>query len=1128
MRPALALVFCAFSVLPACGATFGTVAAAPGGATYSDILLDEARQKIYLADSSGNRIDVYSTQQRAFLASIKTDTQPVSLAMSGDGKTLYVTAYTSSSLNIIDLTKPTLAVTARISLPAGPEGVAVGGDGRVLISTVGNAGQNVLLVYDPAAPSSSNLSNVALAPPAPTPPTLPAPSGDTFASYHSKLLATTDGASIIGSNVISGGATNNRVVFVYEVASGTVLRSRIVTNLSNVLSVSHDGTKFMAGSSLFDIQTLSIMAQENVANSPFAFPSGANFNTQTNQGGSVFSPDGTTLYSAFNFAPVQNPPANANVTRLLVNDPDNLLIKLGLQLPENLSGRMVMNAAGTVIYAISQSGLITLPIGTLAQSPVAQTDTQTILLANDQCGVTSKTNSLADSIKNAGAGRLSVNIQSYTIPTTGVNGLGNGNNGAGGIIIFLGGVGIVGGGGLIGVGGPGQTTNNTTTVPIVQETPGQNGATLNFKYNSRAATKLGTVGPSDFLVQSPEAVNIVPNIRVYQNNRDADARGTIVPVQQNISPGESLMDILQDTARQKLYITNSGMNQVEVFDMKTQAFTAPIKVGQLPHAMAFGNDGATMYVANTGGESISIVDLNKGQTVGHAVFPAIPTNVAVGLTFPVTIAPSERGPQFVMSDGSLWKLDGAQAIPRVLNPAIFGGSNTTTVKTVSGGSTANNSRTMASTPGGEYVLLATGAGFVYLYDASVDDYTFARQIFPTLTGFLGPVTAGPKGQYFVVNGTLLNSALTPLDLAGTSTGSVGGGTLPGQNTTTPRPTWAVAAIGANTFARFTQPVSIGNNVAATDAGQIEIDDAGTGNATRTINTLEGQASTITGTRASPISGRTLTVDSAGTTAYALTQSGLSVIPLTPVSPASRPQVSQGGVINLGSYQTGVAPGSLIGIFGQNLANTAANSANSLPTVLGGTCVTLNNQPLPLVATSTGQINAQLPTTLAAGKYPLVVRSIANQAASLIPQTVTVAKYAPAIFVSSDGQAAIYHADDGKAVTKDDPTTRDQSLTIYATGLGVTHGGTVTTGNVAPASPLAVTDPVQVFFGPQGYSQAPVIVNWSGLVPGLVGVNQINVTVPGVHMKGDTLPVTIKIGGVSSTTTGPAAPTVAVQ
>ena len=431
MRPASAAlwffrVFPVFWSLPAVAATFGTVAPAPGGGSYSDILLDEPRQRLYLVNSSGNRIDVYSTQSKAFLTAIKTDAQPVSIAMSPDGKTLYATAYSAASLDVIDLTKANVTVSSRVSLPASPEGVAVGGDGRVLISTVGNSGQNVLLVYDPGVPSPNNLSNVAVAPAAPTPPQLPAPSGDTYASYHSRLITSSDGRTIIGADVTSLGGTANRVVFVYEVASATVLRSRTVTNLSNVLSVSPDGAKFMAGSSLFDTATLAIVAQENVANSPFAFPSNSQFSTQTNQGGSVFSPDGSMLYSAFNFAPVQNPPANANVTRLLMNDPDNLLIKLGLQLPESLFGRMVINTAGSTIYALSQSGFITLPLSTLTQAPMARADSQTVLLANDQCGVTAAMNSVMDNIANSGGGRLTVNVQSYTIPTTGVNGVGFG------------------------------------------------------------------------------------------------------------------------------------------------------------------------------------------------------------------------------------------------------------------------------------------------------------------------------------------------------------------------------------------------------------------------------------------------------------------------------------------------------------------------------------------------------------------------------------------------------------------------------------------------------------------------------------------------------------------------------
>src|SRR6185436_4674644 len=155
---------------------------------------------------------------------------------------------------------------------------------------------------------------------------------------------------------------NNRSVFVYEVASAIILRARTFNFVSNVLSIAPDGSKFMAGLTLFETDTLAVLAQQNAANAPFSFPAGNanNFNTQQNQGGSVFAPDGSTLYSAFNIAPVQNPPARANVSRLLLNDPDNLLITLGLQLPENLAGKIVISADGGTAFALSETGFLTL------------------------------------------------------------------------------------------------------------------------------------------------------------------------------------------------------------------------------------------------------------------------------------------------------------------------------------------------------------------------------------------------------------------------------------------------------------------------------------------------------------------------------------------------------------------------------------------------------------------------------------------------------------------------------------------------------------------------------------------------------------------------------------------------
>ena len=74
---------------------------------------------------------------------------------------------------------------------------------------------------------------------------------------------------------------------------------------------------------------------------------------------------------------------------------------------------------------------------------------------------------------------------------------------------------------------------------------------------------------------------------------------------------EGLQDIQFDPARNRVYIANSGYNRIEVFDIASGQFLTPIDVGQFPHQMALDGDGKTLWVANSGGESITSVDLNK-------------------------------------------------------------------------------------------------------------------------------------------------------------------------------------------------------------------------------------------------------------------------------------------------------------------------------------------------------------------------------------------------------------------------------------------------------------------------------------------------------------------------------------
>lgn len=1066
--------------LPLGAATFGTVFSPPGGISYSDIVLDEGRSLLYLVNSNANRIDTFNTRTRTYGPTIATDLQPVSAALSRDRRFLYVTTYTTAVLDVIDLTLN--QVTSRISLPANPEGIAVGADGRLLITAVnvngGNA--NTLMIYDPAAGANSPLSNVPVVPPAATPPVLPTPSGRIYVSYRSRLTATPDGRFIIGVN---GPNAANKVVFVYETASGTVLRSRTVTNLSTTISVSADGAKFMAGATLFDTATLQILAQQNTANAPFTFPAGAgtNFNLQQNQGGSVFSPDGSVLYAAFNIAPVGA--ARANITQLMLNDPDNLLINVGITMPENLAGKMIIDAAGANIYALSDSGVMLLPVSTITSLPIALPQSRSVLLTNDTCQVLRLTTATTN-FDNGGRGRFTVTLGAQA------------NGGA--VIVGPGGQPIPVPGGPA-IPAPTAQVVNTGQTPVVT-----------FRYNNAAAANVGTVGPTDFIISSPEAINNPGVIHVYQNNRDSISQGNIVPVSINASTAEGLADILLDSARQRLYITNAGLNRLEVFDLRTRRFLNPIKVGQLPHGMAFGQDGNTLYVANTGGESISIVDLTRSVQTGRVTFPALPFNAAVPIAAPVAIASSGRGPQFIMSDGSFWKVTANQAIPRTLNPAVFPNN----ARGIPGGNPAQ--WTMASTPGGEFVFIFTGTGAGYLYDYTIDDIVVTKQVLAgAIVGYVGPVTAGPQGRYYTVGGTVLNASLTPV------VGSTNG--LSPNN----RLVAAVSAVSANQLAMFTMPVRGNPNAVVPDAGLVELFDPTSGQPAGSAPTLEGPATVINGTARTNMFPRTMAIDATSGSAYVLTATGLSIVNLSPtaVNPALRPAINTGGLVNLGDFTGGIAAGGMFTVFGRNLG-TDATAKPPLPTLLGGVCMTLNGTPIPMQMTSAGQINAQVPVTLAAGRYPLVIRSIDNQIAS-VAGNLTVARYAPAVLISTDKQPAILHKD-GRYVTQAYPAKRDETLTIYATGMGPVKGATVATGAAAPADPVAQTDPVLVYFGSPSFKQSQMIVKSSNLVPGLVGIAQITITVPGFRQTGKSLPVSIKVGNVWSSTSGPAAPTVAVN
>lgn len=201
-----------------------------------------------------------------------------------------------------------------------------------------------------------------------------------------------------------------------------------------------------------------------------------------------------------------------------------------------------------------------------------------------------------------------------------------------------------------------------------------------------------------------------------------------------------------------------------------------------------------------------------------------------------------------------------------------------------------------------------------------------------------------------------------------------------------------------------------------------------------------------------------------------------------------PTISAGGVVNAASFTPKVAPGSLVSIFGSDLATTtfAADSV-PLPTELAGTSVKIGGKDAPLVFVSGGQVNAQVPYEVAAGpNVPVVVKV---NGVSSPAGTVAVMAAAPGIFQFGNKRAVVQNADYSvNDVNNGAPA--DSYVVAYMTGSGALDNP-VETGKPAGGEPLC---------RPQGSVSAtinnqPVEVAFAGLTPGFIGLMQVNFKMP---------------------------------
>ncbi len=143
----------------------------------------------------------------------------------------------------------------------------------------------------------------------------------------------------------------------------------------------------------------------------------------------------------------------------------------------------------------------------------------------------------------------------------------------------------------------------------------------------------------------------------------------------------------------------------------------------------------------------------------------------------------------------------------------------------------------------------------------------------------------------------------------------------------------------------------------------------------------------------------------------------------------------GGIVNAGSFQQTVSPGTLISIFGQGFAAGQAQAASlPLPSSLLGVTVRVNNITAPLLYVGPTQINCQLPVDVKPGAATVTVQSGTLGTAS---QNINVTVASPALFSDSSGHGIIQNQD-YSLNTSQRPAKGGEVVILYGTGLGATN------------------------------------------------------------------------------------------
>jgi len=211
--------------------------------------------------------------------------------------------------------------------------------------------------------------------------------------------------------------------------------------------------------------------------------------------------------------------------------------------------------------------------------------------------------------------------------------------------------------------------------------------------------------------------------------------------------------------------------------------------------------------------------------------------------------------------------------------------------------------------------------------------------------------------------------------------------------------------------------------------------------------------------------------------------------------ANAPNYTAAGIVNGASFAPGLAPNTIVSIFGTNLswgAQTVTASDMSggvMPTSLGNVEVYFEGWPAYLYYVSPLQINLLVPSSLLPGTFQFWVDRQGTRGPIV---TVTLQSAAPAMFQYPAGTALATHSD-GSLVSSTAPATAGEIVTLWATGLGNTNPELEDGALPAAAQWLSQLNQFDVQINSAALDSSAIL--YAGVAPGYAGLYQVNVRLP---------------------------------